>query len=353
LDIILVDNKNLDIPNERAQHLLKVLIDKYIKSGHPVSSQMLSRHSGLDVSSATIRSVMADLEDLGFLEALHTSSGKVPTIKGYRFFVDTLVNLKPPKGTDLEQLEDDLQSSDPQSLIHSASNFLSGITKLAGIITIPKKIKMVLRQIEFLKLSDNRVLAIIVLNDKDVQNKILNTKKNYSKRELLEAGRYLTEEFGGLELKRAREMLINQLSKTGNEMNTIMSGAIAMANQAFPEVDLESEFIVAGETNLMGNEGLRDVHKLKELFEAFGKQSDLLELLNQSLYIDGVQIFIGQESGYKIFDDCSIVSAPYSNEDDTVGVLGVIGPTRMEYERVIPIVDITAKLLASALKSKK
>ena len=347
----MISKRYLNFPNERAQHLLKVLIDKYIKSGYPVSSRMLSKDSSIGISSATIRNVMSELEDLGFLQAPHTSSGKIPTIKGYRFFVDTLVNLKPPKYEELERLEDDFKSTDSQSLVLSASNFLSGVTKLAGVVTIPRKVSMVLKQIEFLKLSDYRVLAIIVLNDMDVQNKILTTKKNYSRNELIEAGNYLTKEFGHLELSKARELLIEQLTRTGDRMSSIMSGAIDMANQAFPEINSESEFIVAGETNLMGDEGLNDVHKLKELFEAFGRQSDLLELLNQSLYIDGVQIFIGQESGYEILDDCSIVSAPYSNEDDTIGVLGVIGPTRMEYEKVIPVVDITAKLLASALKS--
>lgn len=341
-----------EIPNERAQHLLKVLVDRYIRDGQPLGSQTLSRDSRLDFSPATIRNVMADLETLGFVAAPHTSAGRVPTIKGYRFFVDTLVKLKPPKGEELEQFQEALQDSDPQALALSASNLLSAVTQLAGVVTVPRRVHTALRQIEFLPLSDRRVLAILVLNDRDVQNKIIKVNRDFTKEELQQAGNYLTEQFGGRDLAQARKQLLKELRETRESMNTLMISAIEMAQQAFPDKEPEVEFVVAGETNLMGLGGLADMDKLKRLFQAFGRQREVLHLLDQSLHMDGVQIFIGRESGYQLLDECSVVTAPYTTEGDTMGVLGVIGPTRMAYERVIPIVDVTARLLASALKSR-
>jgi len=345
-------SKLTEIPNERAQHLLRVLVDRYIREGQPVGSRTLSRHSGLDVSPATIRNIMADLEELGFVTAPHTSAGRVPTIKGYRFFVDTLVKLRPPKEEELLQFEDALKDTDPQALVLSASNLLSAVTKLAGVVTVPRRAHIALRQIEFLRLSEQRILAIVVLNDRDVQNKILNVHREFTEEELRRAGNYLTEQFGGCDLDEVRNRLLTELRETRESMNTMMVEAIEMAQQAFPADEPEGEFVVAGETNLMGPEGLADMETLKRLFEAFGRQQDILHLLDQTLNAHGVQIFIGQESGYQLLDECSVVAAPYTTEDDTMGVLGVIGPTRMAYERVIPIVDITAKLLGSALKSK-
>ena len=340
-----------EILNERAQHLLKVLVDCYIRNGQPVGSQTLSRDSGLDISPATIRNVMADLEELGFLAAPHTSAGRVPTIKGYRFFVDTLVNLRPPKGEELQLFQEALQDSDPQALALSASNLLSAVTQLAGVVTVPRRAHTALRQIEFLPLSERRVLAILVLNDRDVQNKIIQVQRDFTAEELRQAGNYLTEQFGGRDLNQARKQLLKELRETRETMNALMIEAIEMAQQAFPAAEPEAEFVVAGETNLMGLEGLADMDKLKRLFLAFGRQQEVLHLLDQSLHVHGVQIFIGRESGYQLLDECSVVTAPYTTEGDAMGVLGVIGPTRMAYERVIPIVDVTARLLASALKS--
>ena len=345
-------SKLTDIPNERAQHLLKVLVDRYIREGHPVGSRTLSRHSGLDVSPATIRNIMADLEELGFVTAPHTSAGRVPTIKGYRFFVDTLVKLRPPKDEEVLQFEKALKDTDPQALVLSASNLLSAVTKLAGVVTVPRRAHTALRQIEFLPLSERRILAILVLNDRDVQNKILHVQRDFTEDELRRAGNYLTEQFGGCEINDVRNRLLKELRETRESMNTLMVDTIEFAQQAFPSEEPEGEFVVAGETNLMGLEGLADIGTLKRLFEAFVRQQDILHLLDQTLNAHGVQIFIGQESGYQLLDECSVVAAPYATEDDTMGVLGVIGPTRMAYERVIPIVDITAKLLGSALKSQ-
>ena len=345
-------SKLQEIPNERAQHLLKLLVDRYIRDGQPVGSKTLSQEPGLDVSPATIRNIMADLEDLGFVSAPHPSAGRVPTVKGYRFFVDTLLKLSPPRGDELRFFEAALKDSDPQALVLSASNLLSAVTKLAGVVTVPRRSHTALRQIEFLPLSEKRVLAILVLNDRDVQNKILDVHRDFSEEELRIAGNYLTEQFGGRDLRDVRNDLLKELRETRENMNLMMVDAIEMAHQAFPEAEPAAEFVVAGETNLMGLEGLADMERLKRLFEAFGRQQDLLHLLDQSMHTHGVQIFIGQESGYQLLDECSIVAAPYTTEDDTMGVLGVIGPTRMAYERVIPIVDMTAKLLGSALKSK-
>jgi len=345
-------SKLTESPNERAQHLLGVLVDRYIREGQPVGSRTLSQHSGLDVSPATIRNIMADLEELGFVTAPHTSAGRVPTIKGYRFFVDTLVKLCPPKEEELLQFESALKDTDPQALALSASNLLSAVTKLAGVVTVPRRAHTALRQIEFLPLSEHRLLAIVVLNDRDVQNKILNVHRDFGEEELRQAGNYLTEQFGGCDLSEVRHRLLTELRETRESMNTMMVDAIEIAQQTFPADELEGEFVVAGETNLMGLGGLANMDTLKRLFEAFGRQQDMLHLLDQTLNAHGVQIFIGQESGYQLLDECSIVAAPYTTEENTMGVLGVIGPTRMAYERVIPIVDITAKLLGSALKSK-
>jgi heat-inducible transcriptional repressor len=345
-------SKRQEIPSERAQRLLKVLVDRYIREGQPVGSRTLSRESGLDVSPATIRNIMSDLEEMGFVTAPHTSAGRIPTIKGYRFFVDTLVKLRPPKGDELQLFEEALRDSDPQALVLSASNLLSAVTRLAGVVTVPRRAHMALRQIEFLPLSNRRVLAILVLNDRDVQNKILEVHRDFGEEELRRAGNYLTEQFGGRDLYQARQDLLKELRETRESMNALMVEAIEMAQQAFPDEEPGGEFVLAGETNLMGLEGLADMENLKRLFEAFGQQQDLLHLLDQSLHAHGVQIFIGQESGYQLLAECSVVAAPYAAEDDTMGVLGVIGPTRMAYERVIPIVDITAKLLGSALKSR-
>jgi heat-inducible transcriptional repressor len=345
-------NKLPEIPSERAQHLLKVLIERYIKEGHPVGSRTLSRDSGLDLSPATIRNIMSDLEELGFVTAPHTSAGRVPTIAGYRFFVDTLVKFKPPRGDELRLFEDLLDHSDPKALALSASSLLSSVTKLAGVVTLPRRRHTEVRHIEFLPLSDQRVLAILVLNDREVQNRILNVHREFDAGELQRAGNYLTQRFGGRDLHELRDALLRDLQETRASMNELMVDAIEMARQAFPEAESQAGFVVAGETNLIGIEGLADMEKLKRLFEAFSEQRDILHLLDQSLHAPGVQIFIGHESGFQLLDECSIVAAPYLSDDDTMGVLGVIGPTRMAYERVIPIVDVTARLLANALNSR-
>ena len=349
----MASDKHRDLPDERAQTLLRVLVDKYIRDGQPVGSRTLSRDSGLDLSPATIRNIVADLEDMGFVSSPHTSAGRIPTSKGYRFFVDTLIKLTPPKGEDVLRFRQRLTevAGDPQALALSVSTLLSGVTQLAGIVTVPRRAQMSLRQIEFLPLSGQRVLAILVVNDREVQNKILDVRRDFSADELRQASNYLTEQFRGRNLYEVRRLLLGELQDTRASMNALMSEAIEMAQKVFPEAEPQVEYVMAGETNLMGLEQLADMETLKGLFEAFSRQQDILHLLDQSLNAEGVQIFIGQESGYQMLDSCSIVAAPYTTEDDTMGVLGVIGPTRMAYERVIPIVDVTARLLGRALKS--
>jgi heat-inducible transcriptional repressor len=309
------------------------------------------------VSSATVRNVMADLEAYGFVSSPHTSAGRVPTDKGYRFFVDALLKIRPStidEGVSIE-LEQRLASpvEGRQALIASASQLLSSFTKLAGVVMVPRQAHAAVTQIEFMGLSDNRVLAILVVNGREVQNRILQLDRCFTAEELRRAAGFLNEQFAGRELSAVRQLLVTELQETRTHMNRVMQDAITMAQQMFaPEVATsEPDVVIAGETNLMGFAELSNVDKLKRLFDAFNEKRDILHLLDQCLHADRVQIFIGHESGYRILDDLSIVTAPYTVDNDVVGVLGVIGPTRMAYERVIPIVDLTARLLGSALNS--
>jgi heat-inducible transcriptional repressor len=343
-----------EVLNDRAQHLLRVLVENYIREGQPVGSRTLSRDSGLNLSAATVRNVMADLEEYGFVTSPHTSAGRVPTDKGYRFFVDTLLRQRRAAG--VEAVIDELQrrlehehGRDPKALVAVASQVLSSITHLAGVVTIPRQPHQALSQIEFLPLSDNRVLAVMVVNGRDVQNRIVQLDRYYSAEELRRAANFLNQQFAGKELRTVREDLVSELKQTRERLNQLMVDAITVAQQMLGEGDRgEPEYVIAGETNLMEFAELSSVDKLRRLFEAFTARRDILNLLDLSLKADGVQIFIGQ-----ILDDCSLVTAPYALDNETVGVLGVIGPTRMAYERVIPIVDVTARLLGSALNSRR
>jgi len=342
--------------SERAQLLLKALIENYIREGHPVGSRTLSRDSGLSLSSATIRNVMADLEDLGFVASPHTSAGRIPTDKGYRFFVDTLLKLQPLQHEEIEEIERRLGSdlSNGRSLVQSASQMLSSATHMAGLVTLPNPHYIALSQIEFIGLSENRVLAIMVMNDREVQNRVVQLERYYSAEDLRRAANYLNEAFAGHSLPDVRAMLLRQLQETRQHMNQLMQDAIQVAQKVFDSQPEEQvEYVIAGETNLMGFAELSNVDRLRRLFEAFNEKHDILRLLDSCLRADGIQIFIGQESGYRMLDDISVVTAPYLLDNQVVGVLGIIGPTRMAYERVIPIVDITAKLLGSALNARK
>ena len=345
-----------DSLTERAQLLLKALIENYIRDGHPVGSRTLSSDSGLSLSSATIRNVMADLESLGFVASPHTSAGRVPTNKGYRFFVDTLLKLKPPAQGEVEEIERrlTLDAADGRSLVQSVSQMLSSFTHMAGLVTLPNPHYVALSQIEFVALSENRVLAIMVMDNREVQNRVVQLERHYPQEELRRAANYLNEAFSGRSLPDVRAMLLAQLRDTQQHLNQLMQDAIQGAQKVFEKDQGERvEYVIAGETNLMGFAELSNVERLRRLFEAFNEKHDILRLLDSCLHADGIQIFIGQESGYPILDEVSVVTSPYMIDNQIVGVLGIIGPTRMAYERVIPIVDVTAKLLGAALNTRK
>jgi heat-inducible transcriptional repressor len=342
--------------SERAQLLLKALIESYIRDGQPVGSRTLSRDSGLSLSSATIRNVMADLEELGFVVSPHTSAGRIPTDKGYRLFVDSLLKLKPLQSEEIDDIERRLRNdaSNGRTLVHTVSQMLSSVTQMAGLVTLPNPHYVALSQIEFIGLSENRALAIMVMNNREVENRVVQLERAYSSEELRRAANYLNEAFAGRSLPEVRASLLKQLQETRQTMNQLMQDAIQMAQKVFETPGGEQvEYVIAGETNLMGFAELSNVDRLRRLFEAFNEKHDMLRLLDNCLRAQGIQIFIGHESGYQILDDISLVTAPYMLDNQVVGVLGVIGPTRMAYERVIPIVDVTAKLLGSALNARK
>ena len=342
--------------SERAQLLLKALIESYIRDGQPVGSRTLSRDSGLSLSSATIRNVMADLEELGFVVSPHTSAGRIPTDKGYRLFVDSLLKLKPLQTEEIDDIERRLRNdvSNGRTLVQTVSQMLSSVTQMAGLVTLPNPHYVALSQIEFIGLSENRALAIMVMNNREVENRVVQLERAYSSEELRRAANYLNEAFAGRSLPEVRASLLKQLQETRQTMNQLMQDAIQMAQKVFETPGEERVgYVIAGETNLMGFAELSNVDRLRRLFEAFNEKHDMLRLLDNCLQAQGIQIFIGHESGYQILDDISVVTAPYMLDNQVVGVLGVIGPTRMAYERVIPIVDVTAKLLGSALNARK
>ena len=338
--------------SDRAQKLLKLLIEMHIRDGLPVGSRALSREESVELSPASVRNVMADLEDLGLVAAPHTSAGRVPTVEGYRLFVDSLLTVNTLDERHIRAIEGGFSGApDQQQIIRSASDLLSHLTSLAGVVMIPRISQRILRQIEYLPLSNNRVLEILVTNEQEVQNRILHLGRELTLSQLQQAANYLTQTFSGMELQQIRPKLVVQMDRLRVDMNELMSTLVEVAADSLGEKpEQDGDLLVAGETNLMAYNEMASVAKLRDLFDAFGQKRDILHLLDQSLDAKGVQIFIGHESGYRPLDNCSLVTAPYHNEDRVVGVLGVIGPTRMAYEQVIPIVDITAKLLGAALK---
>ncbi len=343
--------------SERAQHFLKVLIERYIRDGHPVGSRTLAKDAGLDLSPATIRNVMADLEDLGFVASPHTSAGRVPTVSGYRLFVDSLLSLKPLDKAMLRQVQLQLGSREaPSGLVDSASRLLSSLTHLAGVVTVPKHNQIKVRLIEFVPLSDVKVLTVIVTSGGEVYNRIIETSRVFSRSELEQLSNYITAHYAGNDLAAIRRLVLREMRETKRTLDALMVQALEMASAAFasedPDQDSRGDFVVAGQTNLMDFDELAQMDSLRSLFNAFTEKQEILHLLDRSLEAEGVQIFIGEESGYTTLKDCSVITAPYEVDSGVVGVLGVIGPTRMAYDRVIPIVDITAKLLGSALGAR-
>ncbi|MCP4699948.1 MAG: heat-inducible transcriptional repressor HrcA [Gammaproteobacteria bacterium] len=339
------------ILNERTQHLLKVLMDRYIRDGQPVGSRTLSRDVDLDLSPATIRNIMADLEEMGLIVSPHTSAGRIPTARGYRLFIDTLLQVKPVEKEETQRLRKQLLNStqDNKELLTQASTLLSEITRLAGVVMLPRRESRALRHVDFLSLSERRVLAILVVNEKDVRNCIIHTSRAYSSSELQQAANYLNMAFSGKEVKAVRDELLKEMRKARESMNRMMQAVIEIADKAFTVEPSAADFLLTGETNLMDVEELCNIDKLRHLFNAFNQKRDILHLLDQALHARGVQIFIGEESGYQGLGECSVVASPYKVNGEVIGVLGVIGPTRMSYDRIIPVVDMTAKLLGLAL----
>jgi heat-inducible transcriptional repressor len=342
----------MSLLTQRAEVLLKTLIESYIEEGKPLGSRTLARRAGLDLSPATIRSVMADLEDMGLVVSPHTSAGRIPTQAGYRLFVDSLLKVRPPEFVDVERLENALSTGrGPQSLIESASDLLSQVTHMTGLVRVPRRDEeTVFQQIEFISLSSNRVLVILVTQDGQVLNRVIQPDRQYSASELVEAGNYFNDTWSGKSLNAVKRMLLQEIEQDSAAMQRVVRMATEMTRRAFAEDDSGGDdFVVRGESNLFDIPEMGDMAKLRQLFDAFSAKRDLLHLLDRSMHGGGINIFIGAESGYAALENCSLVTAPYTVGDKIVGTLGVIGPTRMPYNRVIPIVDVTARLVSHAL----
>lgn len=343
----------------RAEQVLMGLIGRYISDGNPVGSRTLSRETSLALSPATIRNVMSDLEDLGLIQAPHTSAGRIPTRKGYRLFINCMMSAGQINHAAMHNFRDDFREtlggiSDPRGILTSATELLSQITSFAGVVSTPSKSGSQFRQIEFLKLSQQRVLAILITTDGQVQNRVLAARREYSDSELVEAANFFNATYGSWILEEVRQDLAKHMRNDHRNMHREMRTAIRMAGQLFDadsDEDQES-VLVSGENNLLAVPDFAELEKIKQLFDTFKTKQVLYDLLQKSMDTSGVQIFIGEESGYKMLEDCSVIAAPYEVDHQRVGVLGVIGPTRMHYDEVISAVDITARLLGSALSHR-
>ncbi|SMB24865.1 Heat-inducible transcription repressor HrcA [Sterolibacterium denitrificans] len=341
---------NIRMLDKRAQTLLKTLIERYIEDGQPVGSRTLSRHSTLDLSPATIRNVMSDLEEHGFISSPHTSAGRIPTARGYRLFVDSLLTVKPLERAEIHEIQGAIQPDQPQRVISQASQLLSQLSHFAGVVVAPRRQAPRIRQIEFLGLSEKRILLIIVTASGDVQNRILIPQHSYTAAELTEAANYLNQNCVGLDFGQVREQIYSELGQLRSDMSELMNAALAASSEAITESS--SQYVISGERNLLEVADLSsDMTRLRELFALFEQKTSLMQLLDVSNRAEGVQIYIGGESGIAPLDECSVIASPYEIDGQVVGSIGVIGPTRMAYERMIPIVDITAKLLSGALSS--
>ncbi len=339
--------------DDRARTLLKALVERYIADGTPVGSRTLSRASGLDLSPATIRNVMADLEELGLIASPHTSAGRIPTARGYRLFVDTMLTARPldlnHASPDMAAAREQLHPDQPQRVIAQAASLLSSLSSFVGVVTAPRKAS-VFHHIEFLRLGERRVLVIIVAPDGDVQNRVIFTARDFAQGELVEATNYLNAHYAGLALEEVRERLKHEVEVLRGEIASLMQAAVqageAMAGSG-------ESVVVSGERNLLGMQDFgNDMDSLRRLFDVFEQKTELMRLLDVSSRAEGVRIYIGGESKVVPFEELSVVTAPYEVDGRIVGTLGVIGPTRMAYDRMIQIVDITARLVGNALSAK-
>ncbi|WP_462115736.1 heat-inducible transcriptional repressor HrcA, partial [Lysobacter xanthus] len=327
----------------RARHLLRTLIGRYIHDGEPVGSQTLARHSGLDVSAATVRNILSDLEDAGLLSAPHTSAGRIPTAQGYRLFVDSLLQVRPLPEGEVARLREELPArSGTQALLGSASELLSAMTHFVGVVSVPRREQFVFRRIEFVGIDEQRVLAILVFADGDVQNRIIQSRRPLEPGELERVANYLNAHFAGRSLADIRSVLLHEMRAAQDELNRLMGRSIELAEQALAPAD--EDMLVAGQTRLMGVQELADIDRLRDLFDAFSRKREILQLLERTAKAPGVRIFIGEETGLAPLDGVSLVTAPYVAGGQVLGVLGVIGPTRMAYDRVIPVVQAAADI---------
>lgn len=340
--------------NQRAQQILKILVERYIQDGCPIGSKTIADEYALGLSSATIRNILSDLEGAGFITSPHTSAGRIPTELGYRLFVNNFLTIKPLDGIDVQELKSKLDPDlNTASLVQSASSLLSGMTRMIGVVALPRRNRFELRQVEFLALSANRVLVILVLNNREVQNRIIYTDRAYTQSELQQAANYLNTHYVGKELLSARKELHDAMHNDRDSMASLLQAAIDVTNKAFTtEEETNKDYVIAGQNHFLNYANESSLQRLRHLFDAFTQKQEILNLLDHALEAEGIQIFIGKESGYEVFDDCSIVTASYAVDGQCVGSLGVIGPTRMPYDRVISAVDITAKLLSAALNQE-
>ena len=337
--------------DQRAKTLLKALVERYIAEGQPVGSRTLSRASGLDLSPATIRNVMSDLEELGLIASPHTSAGRIPTARGYRLFVDTMLTARP---VDLDQASPDLAAArgqlhpdQPQRVIAQAAHLLSSLSSFVGVVTAPRKAS-VFHHIEFLRLGERRVLVILVAPDGDVQNRVIFTARDHTQAELVEAANHLNAHYAGLTIEAVRERLKTEIEALRGEIGVLMQAAVQAGTQVMEEA--VDQVVVSGERNLLGVQDFgNDMNSLRKLFEVFEQKTELMRLLDVSSRAEGVRIYIGGESRLVPFEELSVVTAPYEIDGQVVGTLGVIGPTRMAYDRMIQIVDITSRLVGHAL----
>jgi heat-inducible transcriptional repressor len=338
----------------RARWLLRTLISQHIKDGEPVGSRTLAKRSGLDVSPATIRNIMADLEEVGLVAAPHTSAGRVPTAQGYRVFVDSLLQMQPLPDTELARLRSSMPTGvGTHELLANASELLSAMSQFVGVVTVPQRAAFAFKHIDFVPLDGNRLLVILVFTDNEVQNRIIGTRRIYSPSDLEQTANYLNANFAGRPLADIRTRLLRELRDTRSEMEQVLSAAVEISEQAMGEGEqgfaVREDMLLAGQTRLMGSPDLSDMDRLRELFEAFSRKREILALLERCTRAPGVRVFIGEESGLAPLEGCTVITAPYASQGKVLGVLGVIGPTRMAYERVIPMVQATAELLGEAL----
>lgn len=334
----------------RARQLLRALVHQYIEHGEPVGSRTLARQSGLDVSAATIRNIMADLEELGLVAAPHTSAGRVPTAHGYRVFVDSLIEVPRPDEGLVRQLAEALpQGLGTQGLLAGATELLSSMSHSVGVVTVPQRAAFAFRHIEFVPLDPQRVLVVIVFMDHEVQNRIIQTRRAYTPAELEQTANYLNRHYAGRTLPDIRAALLRELREAKSELERTLAAAVELSAEALPETG--DDVLLAGQTRLMGSPDLADVERLRSLFDAFAQKREILGLLERCARAQGVRIFIGEETGLAPFGGCTVVTAPYGVNGRVLGVLGVIGPTRMAYEQVIPMVQATADLVGQALKT--